>query len=238
MRTDTRNFNPHLEKDLWVPLLKRVSAVCIVMIILFAVHFFPPLSLVKPFLKEHLGLQWNWIWAIDCLLFSVLLRRYWRITDKFIPQNTFRWFSYPLIGLLIGITLQTVFHTVFFVAGLPRSFAFRGFALETFLFQSFVSITEEILFRGTFQSYLGTIFNRKINSIGYSYACGGIVVSILFGLIHGLNPILRGYGGFDFAWFGSTFVFSLLTSIVFAYRRIILIPIGIHISCNYISSFF
>jgi membrane protease YdiL (CAAX protease family) len=59
---------------------------------------------------------------------------------------------------------------------------------------------EEIFFRGYIQSRVNHAFGRPYRFMGVDFGWGLIVSSLLFGLIHALNPVDYFAGRFDFAW--------------------------------------
>ena len=61
-------------------------------------------------------------------------------------------------------------------------------------------IGEEIFFRGYVQSRLNEAFGRPLQLLGTRFGVGLIVSSLLFGLVHALNPFDYFGGHFELAW--------------------------------------
>ncbi len=59
---------------------------------------------------------------------------------------------------------------------------------------------EEVFFRGYIQSRVNEAFGRPFTLLGVRFGPGLIVSSLLFGLIHALNPVDYFAGRYDFAW--------------------------------------
>ena len=96
---------------------------------------------------------------------------------------------------------------------------------------------EEYLFRGVLQNYLAKVGQKHLSSLG-SQLAAGTVLSLLFGLMHGLNPVLKAHAAFDVPWFISAFAFSFIASTLYAFRPKLAAPIGAHFSYNLIAHFF
>ncbi len=61
-------------------------------------------------------------------------------------------------------------------------------------------IGEEVFFRGYVQSRLNEAFGRPWRVLGVRFGMGLVIASLLFGLIHALNPVDYFAGSFTFAW--------------------------------------
>jgi len=202
--------------------------------LIIAVHFIPPLTLVRPFSAKHLGLRYNWIWPLDCVWMAYLFSRLTGTPLRYADSSAKRIVGGWCLGMSAGVGLQTTF----WLLGLRRGFHFRGVEGELLAFQTLESYAEELLFRGAFQNYLG---RRWLGESGKRFTASliaGLFISIEFGLIHGLNPILAGRAGFDWGWFVGTFFLSLLSSLAFASSSTLPAPYGVHLAFNYISNFF
>lgn len=62
------------------------------------------------------------------------------------------------------------------------------------------ALGEEVFFRGYVQSRLNEAFGRPWQVLGTRFGVGLVVASLLFGLIHALNPVDYFAGSFHFAW--------------------------------------
>lgn len=135
------------------------------------------------FLKPY-GLKYNWIGkslsllASLCFIFFISKKSRQEIgftlkTNK----NTLK------LGILIvcGFFLvDIIFKLIIFPKG-------AKFDLETFLFQlTLPGLTEEILYRGVYLWLLNKAFLPKWNFKGVNFGWSAIIVTFLFGLIHGV----------------------------------------------------
>ncbi len=62
------------------------------------------------------------------------------------------------------------------------------------------AVGEEVFFRGYVQSRLNEAFGRPWQALGTRFGVGVLIASLLFGLIHALNPVDYFAGSFQFAW--------------------------------------
>ena len=71
---------------------------------------------------------------------------------------------------------------------------------------------EEVFYRGYLQSRLNVAFGRPLRLGGVQFGAGLIIMSLLFGFLHALNPVDYFQGRFAFAWgYGvATFCVGLL----------------------------
>ena len=133
----------------------------------------------------------------------------------------------PLVILLVrhrkaadyGLSVATMrrglsWGLVLFVAmGLPTAIAYtcgwvamkapsdRPPLLDTIIFQLvFSAFGEELLFRGYFQARLNDAFGRHWKIAGIRFGPGVIIVAILFGIVHLLNPFKPLSGQFRLDW--------------------------------------
>ncbi len=202
--------------------------------VFFASYWLPPLSRFKPWSEVHLGLHWNWVWPAGCCLATLVYRRFShtpiRISCNRL-RGTLGWF---VVGGTGGFALQAIWIALHW----RHAFHFQGVDGETFLFQTTVSFAEEALWRGAFQSHLQNALEERHMPQARAAIVAVVYCSLLFGLSHGLNPILRGTGGFDAYWFLSMFCLSSVAGAVFVRARCLMAPVGVHLSYNYIASFF
>jgi membrane protease YdiL (CAAX protease family) len=81
----------------------------------------------------------------------------------------------------------------------------------------FVGFGEEILFRGYFQSRLNIAFGRPFRFFGVKWGWGIIIVSLIFGFAHVLNPFNPFLGQFGLVWpYG---FWTFFTGLLFGYLR-------------------
>jgi membrane protease YdiL (CAAX protease family) len=88
-----------------------------------------------------------------------------------------------------------------------------GIIASTIVFQFyFAGFGEEILFRGYFQSRLNQDFGRPWRIKGVSFGPGLLITSVLFGVLHMLNPFnpLMGKFEIDLLWGVTSFFGGLL----------------------------
>ena len=98
----------------------------------------------------------------------------------------------------------------------------KGIILSILLF-IFVAIGEEVLFRGYILKNLMTSFNKYVALI---------VSSILFALIHGLNPNI------DLFSLTNLFLAGILLGLSYLYTKNLWFPIALHLSWNLFQSLF
>jgi len=81
----------------------------------------------------------------------------------------------------------------------------------------FVGFGEEILFRGYFQSRLNIAFGRPFRFLGVQWGWGIIIVSLIFGFAHVLNPFNPFLGHFGLCWPYGFWTFFI--GLMFGYLR-------------------
>jgi uncharacterized protein len=155
-------------------------AVCIIAFLLDLVLLTLPSI---PFLKYT---QWNWQGKILESILGIILILI--LSRRIKPENfgfTFKvqtggWKFFWVATLLICILsfVQVFFGTKL---GMPN--------LETFLFElTMPGIAEEIVYRGLILGLLNHVFGRNFQLFGVRFGWGSIISSVIFGMVHGLNP--------------------------------------------------
>lgn len=199
------------------------------------VHFLPPLCLIRPYTLANFGLRWNWIWPIDALWMAPVAAKILGVRVLMRPDGSLKFIRQCLLGLLLGVLGYLGFR---WGAGTASALAFKGFSLETFLFELLVPFAEEYFFRGVLQSYLAQFWRSHVKSEIKASLAAGLFISIPFGLSHALSPVFRGTGSFDVMALIETSMFSLLATALFARFGNISAPAAAHYAWNFIDHFF
>lgn len=133
---------------------------------------------------DWLGLNWNWGGKILSLLLSLSFIFFQSKEDRQRIGFT-RIFDRKNLRLGIIIFLGfLLFDFVFKIILFPKG---GEFDLENFLFQaSLPGLTEELLFRGIYLWLLDKAFISGIKIKGISFGWNFIIVTLLFGMMHGL----------------------------------------------------
>jgi membrane protease YdiL (CAAX protease family) len=202
--------------------------------IVWGVHAIPPLNLIGPYTREHFGLRWNWMWPFDAIWMGLFAAKILRVRILRFPSKPTKVYFQGFLGLSLGSIGYLLFRLG---AGTAGTLGFKGFSLETFLFELFVPHAEEVFYRGVLQFYLSQSWRSKVASEFSGSIYAGLFISLLFGLIHALNPVMRGKS-FDHMAFSETFLFSLLATYLFARFKNTLAPSAAHYAWNYIDHFF
>jgi membrane protease YdiL (CAAX protease family) len=157
---------------------------------------------------------------IDSAIYGWLL-------PKYIPNAIITWQGTLILSLtsivffvMIAWILRSKPSPALVFPALLISFpvAFLPSQLVSFLFYLlFLGPAEEFLFRGYIQSRLNAAFGRPFRFWGVSWGWGLVITSLIFGLMHVLNPFNPFLGEFDlYIWWGIWTVFGGLT---FGYIR-------------------
>lgn len=133
---------------------------------------------------EFLGLRFTWIGKILSLLTSLLIiyavsksdRQEIGFTTK---TNTKQQLKSGLLFFLGFLLFDFIFKMILFPKG-------GGFDLETFAFQATMpGLTEELAFRGISLWLLDKVFLPKWTFKGIKFGWGFVIVTLLFGIVHG-----------------------------------------------------
>ena len=132
---------------------------------------------------DFLNLNWNWSGKILSLILSLSfifyhskeIRKEIGFTSRF-NRNTLKLGVFIFLGFLI---FDLIFKMILFPKG-------GDFDLETFIFQALMPGTEELLYRGIYLWLLSKAFISKKKIKGVTFGWGFIIVTILFGLVHGV----------------------------------------------------
>lgn len=133
---------------------------------------------------ESFGLKFNWSGKILSLVLSLIVifsvSKEERIEIGFTTQTNSK--SQLKFGLLFFLGF-TLFDIVFKLILFPKGGTFN---LQTFLFQATMpGLTEEIAFRGISLWFLNKAFAPKWNYRGIKFGWAFVIVTILFGVLHG-----------------------------------------------------
>lgn len=127
---------------------------------------------------DFLNLDWNWSGKILSLILSLSFILYHskkiRREIGFTSIFTFKTLKFGVIIFLGFLLFDLIFKMMLFPKG-------SKFDLETFAFQALMPGTEELIFRGIYLWLLSKAFISTKN-----FGWGFIIVTILFGLIHGV----------------------------------------------------
>ncbi len=157
---------------------------------------------------------------IDSAIYGWLL-------PKFIPNAIITWqgaLSLSLTSIVFFLMIAWILRAkpspVMVLPALLISapMAFLPPQLVSFLFYLlFLGPGEEFLFRGYIQSRLNVAFGRPFRFWGVSWGWGLVITSLIFGLMHVLNPFNPFLGKFDlYIWWG---VWTFFGGITFGYIR-------------------
>lgn len=133
---------------------------------------------------ESFGLKFNWSGKILSLILSLIVifsvSKEERIEIGFTTQTNSK--SQLKFGLLFFLGL-TLFDIVFKLILFPKGGTFN---LQTFVFQATMpGLTEEVAFRGISLWLLNKAFAPKWNYCGIKFGWAFVIVTILFGVVHG-----------------------------------------------------
>jgi membrane protease YdiL (CAAX protease family) len=156
------------------------------------------------------GTHWNWSGKVMSIAFCCVVLA----CSPWLRQNAgLRWqqakgsllFSLVCLFAFLGDSMATGFTRH------PMSFS-----LETLLFQTFVpTIDEELVFRGIGLALLERAFGQSPMSCRWRYGWAAFIISLVFGLVHGVQP--GSHGGVTFVC--SPVLLAFMTGSIFALVR-------------------
>lgn len=135
--------------------------------------------------SEIIGLKFAWIGKFISLLLALIIIFAVNKSDRIeigftIHSNSKKQIRLGVLVFLGFLLFDFVFKLILFPKGGP-------FDLETFVFQATLpGLTEEIAFRGIQLWMLDKVFPAKWNFKGIKFGWGFIIVTVLFGLAHGM----------------------------------------------------
>ena len=194
--------------------------------VIYLPQYYPPLSYVR-----HLS-RWNWAWPL-CLFLGTFFGSFlMKLEVEEEKRGKLIWG-----GLLFVIALAVAARGV---PHLPRGTA----AWSTVMYQFFASFMEEFFFRRLGfeglrrqeEKFYKEPYLKRLGPVSLLLTC------VVFGVMHGLNPVMQGKGGFDFAWYRHSFQTSVEFSFIYILTRSIWVPglahflsnlAGIHGDTNY-----
>lgn len=191
--------------------------------LIFFTQWFFPISLITRWLRYQR--EWNWTWPIALGIGTYLFQR-WNRQDTDL-KKMFRVNPWVLVALTV----------IFMIGSRFTHLQFASITIGTLIYQFLASTAEEFFFRGAVLKRLSDWESdfyadktlKKLVPVSL------IFVSLVFASMHGLNPILRGTGHFDWAWFAKTFESSILFSYVYLITRSPLASGWVHFLSNLIS---
>lgn len=163
--------------------------------------------------------QWNWIWPVCLVIGCAIAIRIW--SPLHLPRD--RLARGGALAFLVYI-LFLLFYCL--AVGLPAKVLFSGFVLNTFIFQLVVSFAEEWFYRRIGIEYISSKepFRFPLWAI--------LSTSAIFGLGHGLNPLLLGNGSFGWVWFCGTFIMGMVLGSLYWKTRSVTLVGFLHFIIN------
>lgn len=123
-------------------------------------------------------------------------------------------FSLLISGILIPPILAVFFNIIQFnLEKYPQQYL-----LSTIIFQILITgFTEEILYRGYYQTRLNNAFKKSYNLKNFNFGPGVFIVAVLFGLAHLLNPFNPFKGQFSLNIVGG--IYTTLIGLILGFVR-------------------
>jgi uncharacterized protein len=186
-----------------------VALTCLIVVLPFSALKYGYLAPVLriSYLQPEGALMWAVLIIISVILILIFLKN--KPSYSTLPALHLRRFIF-----IIG--------TVFIVAVVTAPFTNRIPAFVFYFF--FVGFGEEILFRGYIQSRLNASFGRPFRLMGVHWGWGLIIASVLFGIMHFINP----YNPYQIWWAFWTFFSGLLFGLIREKTGSILAPAIVH----------
>lgn len=177
------------------------------------------------------GASWNWLGKTVSLAGMLVIAA--------LPG-----FGYRKVGLTLRQNPGSLFAYVLF-AGLSALFFYFAITgadgrddLETIVFQwTMPGLDEELFFRGVLLIAMNEAFRKTFSALGAPITYGGLLTSVLFGLVHGMN-----YGDSGFTFDAMTFLLTGGPSLLLLWIRektgSLLLPVLAHNIANGASTLF
>lgn len=128
--------------------------------------------------------MWNWEGKFCAIVFSIMFVLIYRKIP--LAEYGVTWKHHPS-SLMPCLILTTFYISAGFIIGLLTHSGY-DFSLETLFFElSMPGLDEEIFFRGVGLTLLNKAFGKNQNLFGAKIGWGLIIISLLFGLIHGVH---------------------------------------------------
>ncbi|WP_312765921.1 CPBP family intramembrane glutamic endopeptidase [Epilithonimonas sp.] len=143
------------------------------------------LQIFSKFYLPDFGLKFPWIGKLSSLISALLFIFFVNKNDKkeigFTTSiNSKTQLKYGVLIFLGFLIFDFIFKLILFQKG-------GEFDLETFAFQATMpGLTEEILFRGIYLWIFDKVFLPKWNFKGIQFGWGFIIITLLFGVAHGI----------------------------------------------------
>ncbi len=150
-------------------------------VLLFILSSFCLLLIPRPWLFSEL--RWNW-WGKSLSIILGLAFIFLQPKGRYAELGfTTKFHSWSLKPMVITFSIMIVLPMIqYFFDG------FRGFKLETLLFQATMpGLDEEIWYRGIFLYLLNQAFGKQWVVLGAEMGWGAFITTLLFGLVHGVN---------------------------------------------------
>lgn len=154
-------------------------------ILYFLINNYLQILSYKFFSLDFMGLKFPWIGMILSLLLSVsiifMIKKNDREEIGFTAKtNSRKQLKFGILAFFGFLIFDFVFKIILFPKG-------GSFDFETFAFQSTMpGLTEEIAYRGIQLWMLDKVFPTKWNFKGIEFGWGFIIITILFGVGHGM----------------------------------------------------
>jgi membrane protease YdiL (CAAX protease family) len=150
--------------------------------------------------KQYWG-HWNWAWPLTLTITTFFCVRVWKLPLisklKFKPVSLLFYFSY--VVLLFGYCWWV---------GVPLGTLMGTLVLNTFLFQTCVSFSEEVFYRGVGIESIRVFEKRRFPFVAVA------TTSLVFGIGHGLGTLFSGQG-FNFIWATGTSLAGLAFALIY-----------------------
>jgi membrane protease YdiL (CAAX protease family) len=167
--------------------LRRREKSNIQYVLLFAAFFLIG-SLIRglPFYFKSIDFEhtmWNWEGKFLAMVFSIIFVLFYRKIP--LAEYGLTWRHQPS-SLMPCLILTTYYVAAGFIIGL-LTYSGYGFSLEYLFFElSMPGLDEEIFYRGVGLALLNRAFGKNRDLFGAKIGWGLIIISLLFGLIHGV----------------------------------------------------